>query len=51
MNANETVLIVLMQNFRTRRQQVLVLEKYVQRYGPLSQEAGELVKELLLTED
>ena len=51
MNANETVLIVLMQNFRTRRQQALVLEKYVQRYGPLSQEAGERVKELLLTED
>ena len=51
MSVSESVLIVLMQNFRTRRQQALVLEKYVQRYGPLSQEAGAKVKELLSRED
>lgn len=47
MSANEAFLILLMQNFRTRYQRVLVLEKYVQHYGPLSQDAEKIARELV----
>lgn len=47
MNVNEAVLILLMQNFRTKFQRVLVLEKHIQHYGPLSQDAGKIARELV----
>ena len=47
MNAQEATLIILMQNFKTKYQRVLALEKYVQHFGALSQESGNKAKELI----
>ena len=47
MRANEVVLITLLQNFKTKYQRAIILEKYIQKYGALSQEAGEIIKGLL----
>lgn len=47
MNGNEVVLIVLLKNYKTKRQRTLILQHYVQQYGALSREAGVKVKEIL----
>lgn len=47
MSVNEAVLIILMRNFATKYQRVLALEKYVQSYGALSEEAWEKVRKLI----
>lgn len=47
MSVNEAVLIILMRNFVTKYQRVLALEKYVQNYGALSEEACEKVRKLI----
>ena len=47
MSASEKVLIAAMIFFPTRYQRTLLLEKYVQQYGALSEEAGEEAKKLL----
>lgn len=50
MSVNEAMLIILMKNFRTKYQRTLALEKYVQHYGGLSQEAWEKAKALIAEE-
>lgn len=47
MTVNEGILILLLKCTELNWQRVLMLEKYVQSYGGLSQEAGEKVRELL----
>ena len=47
MSVNEATLFILMQNFPMKFQRVLMLEKYVQRYGSLSSDAWEKIKVLI----
>ena len=47
MSANEVALIILLKYFKTKYQRTTILQKYVQRYGALSQEAGNKVREIL----
>lgn len=47
MSVNEVTLIILLKNFKTKYQRTLILQKYVQKYGALSQEAGIKVREIL----
>lgn len=47
MSVNEAVLITLLQNFRTKYQRAVILEKYIQKYGALSQEVGEIARRLV----
>ena len=47
MSVNEAMLMILMKNFGTKSGRVLALEKYVQRYGALSQDAWVKIKPLL----
>ena len=51
MNVSEATLIILMQNYPMKSQRVLMLEKYVQRYGALSEKAWEKVRELIKEAD
>lgn len=44
---NEALLIMMLKNLETNPERVLVLQKYVLRYGALSQEAGIKVREIL----
>lgn len=46
-SVNEAMLIILMRNFTTKYQRTLALEKYVQHYGGLSEQAWQKVKELI----
>lgn len=45
-NVFEELLITILKN-ATKENRVYILQSYIQRYGPLSNEAGEAVKELL----
>ena len=45
-NVFEELLITIMEN-ATKENRVYILQSYIQRYGPLSNEAEETVKELL----
>ena len=45
-NVFEELLITILKN-AIKENRVHILQSYVQRYGPLSNEAGETVKELL----
>lgn len=47
MSVNEATLFILMQNFPMKVQRVLMLEKYVQRYGSLSSDAWEKIRKLI----
>lgn len=47
MSVNEAALIMLMQQFPARFQRALILERYIQHYGPLSEETGKKAKELI----
>ena len=47
MSGNEVVLIILLNHFKTKYQRTLILQKYVQQYGALSQEAGIKAREIL----
>jgi len=47
MSKSEAMLFILMQNFPMKSQRAIMLEKYVQRYGPLSSEAWEKIKVLI----
>lgn len=47
MSVSEATLFILMQNFPMKSQRVLMLEKYVQKYGPLSADAWEKIIELI----
>lgn len=51
MTVNEATLVILMQNYPMKFQRVLMLEKYVQRYGSLSSDAGEKIKVLIKEAD
>lgn len=45
-NVFEELLITILKN-ATKENRAYILQSYIQRYGPLSNEAGEAVKELL----
>ena len=45
-NVFEELLITILKN-ATKENRAYILQSYIQRYGPLSNEAGEVVKELL----
>lgn len=45
-NVFEELLITILKN-ATKENRAYILQSYIQRYGPLSNEAGETVKELL----
>ena len=47
MSANETFLIMLMENLSTKEQRTLMLEKYVLRFGGVSRKAWDKIRELL----
>lgn len=47
MSENEVVLITLLKYFTIKYQRTIILQKYIQRYGALSQEAGNKVREIL----
>ena len=47
MSAQEATLVIILKALGTKYQRVLALEKYIQHYGSLSQDAGEKVREIL----
>lgn len=51
MTVNEGLLIIIMMNFATKSLRVLALEKYILRYGGLSEKAWAKVKELIAEAD
>lgn len=51
MNVNEAMLFICMKNLQTKYERTLLLEKYIQRYGPLSDDGWEKVIELIMAGD
>ena len=47
MTDNEKTLIKILSESKTKEERALLLQSYIQTYGPLSNEAGRKVKELM----
>lgn len=47
MTDNEKKLIEILSKNKTKEEKALLLQSYIQTYGPLSNEAGKKVKELM----
>ena len=47
MTVSETVLVVLLQGVKTKLQKTIILQKYIQAYGGISEEAGNKIREIM----